>query len=60
MAMTTEEAIQILDETQSRLNTGILETYMAVDADPRSFSMEEERAWSILKPQFQALFAPRK
>ena len=60
MAMTTEQALNILDETQERLNTGILETYMAVDAEPDNFTMDEVRAWEILKPQFQLLFAPRK
>ena len=60
MVMTTQTALDILDETKERLNTGILETYMAVDAEPDNFTMDEVRAWELLKPQFQLLFQPRK
>jgi hypothetical protein len=59
MAMTTATALDILDEARERLNTGILETYMAIDLEPDNFTMEEVRAWSIVKPQFQLMFATK-
>jgi hypothetical protein len=55
--MITED-LKVIEGIKARLNIGMLETLMYMDANSEEFSLAELRAFFRVKAQFQKLFEP--
>ena len=55
--MITED-INIIEGIKARLNTGMLETMIYIDANSQEFSLAELRAYYRVRAEFQKLFEP--
>ena len=55
--MITED-LKVIEGIKARLNTGMLETMMYMDANSEEFTLAELRAYFRVKAQFQKLFEP--
>jgi hypothetical protein len=55
--MITED-INVIDGIKARLNTGMLETMIYIDANSQEFTLAELRAYFRVKAEFQKLFEP--
>ena len=55
--MITED-LKVIEGINARLNTGMLETLMYMDANSEEFTLAELRAFFRVKAQFQKLFEP--
>jgi len=50
--------INVIEGIKARLNTGMLETMVYMDANSEEFTLAELRAYFRVKAQFQKLFEP--
>jgi hypothetical protein len=55
--MITED-INVIEGIKARLNTGMLETMIYIDANSEEFTLAELRAYFRVKAEFQKLFEP--
>ena len=55
--MITED-INVIEGIKARLNTGMLETMIYIDANSEEFTLVELRAYFRVKAEFQKLFEP--
>jgi len=55
--MITED-INVIEGIKARLNTGMLETMIYIDANSQEFTLAELRAYFRVKAEFQKLFEP--
>ena len=52
------EDLKVIEGIKVRLNTGMLETLMYMDANSEEFTLAELKAYFRVKAQFQKLFEP--
>jgi hypothetical protein len=52
------EDLKVIEGIKARLNTGMLETMVYIDANSEEFTLAELRAYFRVKAQFQKLFEP--
>ena len=55
--MITED-INVIEGIKARLNMGMLETMIYIDANSEEFTLAELRAYFRVKAEFQKLFEP--
>ena len=55
--MITED-LNIIEGIKARLNTGMRETMIYIDANSEEFSLAELRAYFRVRAEFQKLFEP--
>ena len=55
--MITED-INVIEGIKARLNTGMLETMIYIDANSEEFTLAELRAYFRVMAEFQKLFEP--
>ena len=52
------EDLKVIEGIKARLNTGMLETMIYIDANSQEFTLAELRAYFRVKAEFQKLFEP--
>ena len=52
------EDLKVIEGIKARLNTGMLETMIYIDANSEEFTLAELRSYFRVKAQFQKLFEP--
>jgi hypothetical protein len=55
--MITED-LKVIEGIKARLNIGMLETMIYIDANSEEFTLAELRAYFRVKAEFQKLFEP--
>ena len=53
-----KEDLNVIEGIKARLNTGMLETMIYIDANSEEFSLAELRAYFRVRAEFQKLFEP--